>query len=109
MDKHSNINGAHQSSKKEYVIGLLLSLILTAIPFGAVIYGLGGQLVIAIILCCAVAQIFVQLIFFLHMNTASDNFWNTSSAAFVTLIIAIVVMGSMWIMNHLNHNMLMGH
>ena len=111
---HQNVShghgGAAHGSVREYVIGLVLSLVLTIIPFALVMSGTFNQpLTLAIILLCAVAQIFVQLVFFLHMNTSSESMWNTTSAVFVVLITAIVVLGSMWIMQHLNHNMLMGH
>lgn len=101
--------GAAHGSVKEYVIGLILSIVLTAIPFGMVMSGNSGAITLGIILLCLVAQVFVQLVFFLHMNGSSDQFWNTTSGIFVALIILIVVLGSIWIMNHLNHNMLLGH
>lgn len=106
---HSHGGAAH-GSVKEYVIGLMLSIVLTAIPFSVLMYDLlTPVLALTVILVCAIAQIFVQLIFFLHMNSSSEQIWNTTSAVFVVLIVAIVVIGSIWIMEHLNHNMLMGH
>lgn len=102
--------GAAHGSVKEYLWGLVLSIILTAVPFAMVmIGGFDNKLTLIVILLCAIAQVFVQLIFFLHMNTSSEQSWNTVSAVFIVLIVAIVVLGSIWIMNHLNHNMLMGH
>lgn len=102
--------GAAHGSVKEYVWGLVLSIVLTLIPFALVMYGsLSDGLTLSIILLCAVAQIMVQLVFFLHMNTSSEQIWNTTSAVFIVLITAILVLGSIWIMQHLNHNMLMGH
>ena len=83
---------------------------LTAIPFAVVMNGgVSSGLTLVLILLCAIAQVFVQLVFFLHMNTSSEQIWNTTSAVFIVLIVAIVVLGSIWIMQHLNHNMLMGH
>jgi cytochrome o ubiquinol oxidase operon protein cyoD len=107
--QHSHGGAAH-GSVKEYVIGLLLSIALTALPFASLMFELfTGPVTLMIILLCAVAQIFVQLIFFLHMNSSSEQIWNTTSAVFIVLIVAILVVGSIWIMEHLNHNMLMGH
>ena len=108
-DGHSHGGAAH-GSVKEYVIGLLLSIVLTALPFMSLMYDLFSPgLTLTIILVCAVAQMFVQLVFFLHMNSSSEQIWNTTSAVFIVLIVAIVVIGSIWIMEHLNHNMLMGY
>ena len=70
---------------------------------------LSGTAAVIIILLCAVGQMFVQLIFFLHMNASSEQLWNTTSAIFVVVLVAILIVGSVWIMAHLNHNMLMGH
>jgi len=102
--------GQAHGSVKEYVGGLIYSIILTVIPFAMVMMDVGSpQLKVAVIMVCAVAQIMVQLVFFLHMNTSSEQMWNTTSAVFVVVIVAIILVGSLWIMDHLNHNMLMGH
>lgn len=109
---NTHTQDTHEShgSVKEYIIGLLLSIVLTAIPFGIVMSGaLGETLSITLILLCAVGQVMVQLVFFLHMNGSSAQYWNTMSAAFSVLLVAILIVGSIWIMNHLNHNMLLGH
>lgn len=108
-DTHHHGGAAH-GSVKEYVIGLMLSIILTAIPFGIVMMDLmSGTPAIIIILLCAVGQMFVQLVFFLHMNGSSEQIWNTVSAIFVVILVAILIVGCIWIMAHLNHNMMMGH
>ncbi|MEM1404339.1 MAG: cytochrome o ubiquinol oxidase subunit IV [Pseudomonadota bacterium] len=102
--------GAAHGSVREYLVGLLLSVVLTAIPFGMVMGGFGSEgLAITLILLCAIAQVMVQLIFFLHMNGSSQQSWNTASAAFVVVLVGILIVGSIWIMQHLNHNMLLGH
>ena len=112
-NEHSTAHGqggqAH-GSVKEYVRGLVFSIILTIVPFAMVMAGVGStQFIIGVIMVFAVAQILVQLVFFLHMNTSSEQMWYTSSAEFVVVIVAIILIGSLWIMDHLNHNMLMGH
>ena len=95
---------------KEYVIGLILSIILTALPFAMVMGDLGSQsLQVAVILVCCIAQILVQMVFFLHMNMSSSQIWNSASAIYTVVILLAIVIGSMWIFEHLNHNMMMGH
>jgi len=102
--------GAAHGSVKEYVWGLIWSIVLTVIPFTMVMHGeFSTGLTMLIILVTAIAQMFVQLVFFLHMNTSSEQTWNVTSAVFIVVIVAVVVLGSVWIMQHLNHNMLMGH
>ena len=53
----------------------------------------------------AVAQMGVHLVFFLHITTAPDNANNVLALAFGVLIVCLVVFGSLWVMGHLNHNM----
>lgn len=107
---HSHDGGAAYGSVREYAVGLILSVVLTVIPFGIVMMGLmSGTAAVVLILLCAVAQVMVQLVFFLHMNASSEQLWNTSSAIFTVALVAILIIGSIWIMAHLNHNMLMGH
>lgn len=107
-EKHHG--GASHGSLKEYAIGLLLCIALTAFSFGIVMTeAVSGTTAVIVILITAVAQIMVQLVFFLHMNTSSDQIWNNTSAIFVVVLVAILIVGSVWIMAHLNHNMMMGH
>jgi len=109
-DNGHSPGGAAHGSLPEYLLGLSLSVILTAIPFAVVMSGaLGETLSIVLILLCAIGQVMVQLIFFLHMNTSSAQIWNSVSVVFVLLLVIILIVGSLWIMQHLNHNMLMGH
>jgi cytochrome o ubiquinol oxidase subunit IV len=43
---------------------------------------------------------------FLHITTAPDNTNNILALAFGVLIVALVVAGSVWIMYHLNGNLM---
>ncbi|MEM1435390.1 MAG: cytochrome o ubiquinol oxidase subunit IV [Pseudomonadota bacterium] len=109
-DPHHQAGGAAHGTFREYLVGLGLSLLLTAIAFGAVAFDLFPEgLTMAVILVTAVGQLLVQLIYFLHMNGSSGQLWNTVSAVFVVVLVAILIVGSIWIMQHLNHNMLLGH
>jgi cytochrome o ubiquinol oxidase operon protein cyoD len=48
----------------------------------------------------------VHLVFFLHITTGPDNTNNVLALAFGVLIVGIVIAGSLWIMYHLNINMM---
>ncbi|PID63889.1 MAG: cytochrome o ubiquinol oxidase subunit IV [Gammaproteobacteria bacterium] len=107
---HQDSSGQSHGSVKEYLTGLALSLVLTFIPFGLVaMSSMTPGSIMAIIIACAIAQLLVQGIFFLHMNGDSSQSWNTTSAIYVISTILFFVIGTIWIFNHLNHNMLMGH
>lgn len=87
--------------------GFILSIILTAIPFWMVMSGTASHTVIlGTVLISAVVQILVHLVCFLHMNTKSDEGWNMTAFIFTVIIIAILVVGSIWIMWNLNYNMM---
>lgn len=110
MGQQHGSGGEAHGSVKEYVTGLILSIVLTLIPFGLVAYGnMAVGAVMAVIIVCAIAQLLVQGIFFLHMNGSSSQAWNTTSAIYIISTILFFVIGSIWIFNHLNHNVLMGH
>ena len=103
----------HESkgSYMAYVIGFVLSVILTIIPYQLVIVEnaiTGRALVVALILF-AVAQLFVQLVFFLHLGRESRPWWNLQMFAFMALVLLILVIGSLWIMYNLDYNMMVPH
>ncbi|UVK76623.1 MAG: cytochrome bo3 ubiquinol oxidase subunit 4 [Sodalis sp. Fse] len=100
--------GDHQhSNHKSYLTGFILSIILTIIPFAMVMNNSASKnTLIAVIVICAVVQILIHLIYFLHLNTSSEQQWNLIAFMFTLLIIAIFVVGSLWIMWYLNYNLM---
>jgi cytochrome o ubiquinol oxidase operon protein cyoD len=101
---------AKERSLKEevrgYVLGFIIALALTAASFWAVdsheIYRQGAAVALLVL---AVAQMGIHLVFFLHITTSPDNANNALALAFGVLIVCLVVFGSLWVMQHLNHNM----
>ena len=99
--------GASLGSLKSYLIGFILSVILTVIPFAMVMSGTASHTtILATVVGLAVVQIIVHLVYFLHMNGSSEERWNLVAFLFTAMIIAIVVVGSLWIMYNLNINMM---
>ncbi|MHA6723665.1 cytochrome o ubiquinol oxidase subunit IV [Sphingomonas sp. RS2018] len=95
-------------SRRSYLIGFGLSVLLTAIPFWLVMSGvLGDPRATGIaVVALAVAQIVVHTIFFLHVSARSEGGWTLLALLFTLVIVAIVICGSLWIMFHLNTNMM---
>ncbi|MCF3936607.1 cytochrome o ubiquinol oxidase subunit IV [Acuticoccus sp. M5D2P5] len=91
-----------------YVSGFILSVVLTAVPFWLVMTGAldDRTLTAIIIMAFAVVQIVVHMVFFLHMNTTSEGGWNMMALIFTLVIVAIALIGSLWVMFHLNVNMM---
>ncbi|MFI8065375.1 cytochrome o ubiquinol oxidase subunit IV, partial [Acinetobacter baumannii] len=77
------------------------------IPFGMVMAGgFSRGLLVTVIAITAVAQVLVQLVYFLHMNTSSEQRWNMIAFIYTILCIAVLLIGSVWIMNYLHYNMM---
>lgn len=91
-------------SLKLCLFGFLSSFVLTIIPFLTVInHSIKKNILISILVTCSIVQILIHLICFLHINTSSEHRWNLMALVFTSLIITIFVIGSLWIMWHLNH------
>ena len=92
-----------------YVTGLGLAILLTAISFfiaGSTNLVWEPSIPIALVVL-AIAQMGVHLVFFLHITTGPDNTNNVLALAFGLLIVLLVVVGSIWIMYHLDQNMML--
>lgn len=90
-----------------YALGLGLAVLLTIGSFFIAGTSLiWSPAIPAALVAMAIAQIGVHLVFFLHIDTGSDNTNNTLALAFGVLIVFLVVAGSVWIMGHLDHNMM---
>ena len=109
-DDHHHGDDHDHGSFKTYMIGFLLSVVLTAIPFWLVMTGaLPAATTGLIITAFAVVQIVVHMVFFLHMNHKSEGGWNMLALIFTIVIVVIAVAGSVWVMYHLNVNMMPTH
>lgn len=90
-----------------YLIGLGLAVLLTIVSFFVAGTTLVWQPSIPVALVVlAIAQMGVHLVFFLHITTGPDNVNNVMALGFGVLIVLLVIAGSLWIMAHMNHNML---
>ncbi len=90
-----------------YLIGLGLATLLTIVSFFVAQTTLVWQPSIPVALSVlAVAQMGVHLVFFLHITTGPDNVNNVMALAFGVLIVFLVIVGSIWIMAHMNQNMM---
>jgi cytochrome o ubiquinol oxidase operon protein cyoD len=117
--EHTNTtsaHGAHDShaaggshSAKPYVIGFVLAIILTVIPFKLVMSGaLSAHATLWWILGLAVVQIVVHLVYFLHLDRSAEQSGNVMALMFTALILLIVLGGSLWVMHNMNANMMPG-
>ncbi|MGH8853065.1 MAG: cytochrome o ubiquinol oxidase subunit IV [Telluria sp.] len=114
MSDHHHNHGDHghhgyvtHYSAKDYAIGFVLSLILTAIPFWLVMGNvLPPETTRFTILGFAALQVIVQMVYFLHLNSKSEEGWNMMALILTIVLLVIVLSGSIWVMYHMNANMM---
>jgi len=104
---HEQDDGNH-GTMKEYAIGFVLSVILTAIPFWLVMAKVfdKSSTTAIVILGFAAVQVVVHMIYFLHMNGKIEGGWTLLSTLFTLILLIIVLAGSIWVMYHMNVNMM---
>ena len=102
-------HGAH-GSLKSYAVGFALSLITTLAAFWMVMSGaMARGAILPGIVLLAVVQLLIQLVYFLHMGSASsDQRENRWVLVFTLLILTIIVAGSLWVLHNMNVNMMPG-
>lgn len=101
-------HSADHGDVKSYVIGFVLSVILTAIPFWAVMEGdFSKTTTIWTVVVAAIVQLWVHLKFFLHLNfVTEDGRASTFSFLFSALVIVMIVGLSVWIIYEANAMMM---
>jgi cytochrome o ubiquinol oxidase subunit IV len=102
LDGHQAVEGIGS-----YLIGLALATLLTIVSFYVARTTLVWEPSIPVALAVlAIAQMGVHLVFFLHITTGPDNVNNVMALAFGVLIVFLIIAGSLWIMSHMNENMM---
>jgi len=107
-DEHDHDEGASHATLRGYLTGFVLAAILTIIPFWLVMSGgfEKSSTTAVVVLAFAAVQMIVHVIYFLHMDTKSQGGWNMLALIFTLVLVVITLSGSIWIMYHLNHNMM---
>jgi cytochrome o ubiquinol oxidase subunit IV len=108
MTTHEAGAGGAHLTLRGYVTGFVAAVFLTAIPFWLVMGKAFGNsnITAAVILAFAAVQIVVHMVYFLHMNAKSEGGWNLLALLFTTMLVVIALSGSLWVMYHLNTNMM---
>jgi cytochrome o ubiquinol oxidase operon protein cyoD len=107
-DHDDDHGGASHSTFKGYMTGFVLAVILTVIPFWLVMGKVlpSSNITGLVILGIAAVQIVVHMVYFLHMNTSSEGGWSLLALVFTAVLLVIMLSGSIWVMYHLNNNMM---
>jgi cytochrome o ubiquinol oxidase operon protein cyoD len=90
-----------------YIIGFVLSIILTGLAYILVVNKLvTGVAIVVLLAVLALIQAIVQLIFFLHLSWRRESKWRLFAFLSMLIVLVIIVAGSLWIMYHLDYNMM---
>ena len=105
---HGHDDGTSHSTLKGYLTGFVLAVVLTAIPFWLVMGKVFDKptTTAIVILALAAVQIVVHMVYFLHMNAKSEGGWTMLALIFTLVLVVITLSGSLWVMYHLDHNMM---
>lgn len=105
---HHEEEGGYHASYKGYLTGFILSVVLTAIPFWLVMGKVlpSPRLTAFVILGFAAVQMVVHMIYFLHLNAKVEGGWSLLAMVFTAALVVIMLSGSIWVLYHLNTNMM---
>lgn len=108
---HDHGEAEYHASFKGYAIGFGLSVLLTALPFWLVMGKVLASPVLtaAAILALAAVQVVVHMVYFLHLNAKVEQGWSLLALIFTGMLVFIMLSGSIWVMHHLNSNMMPTH
>ncbi len=108
MSQHHHAPSHAHGTRGSYLIGFGLSALLTLIPFYLVMTGVlqDVQATAFAVVALAAVQIVVHMVYFLHMNTRSEGGWTMMALVFTAILVAITLSGSIWVMYHMNANMM---
>ncbi|MBS0292502.1 MAG: cytochrome o ubiquinol oxidase subunit IV [Proteobacteria bacterium] len=115
QELHAGHDGHHHDdlhvSKGDYLKGFVLALILTAIPFGLVMSGAISDRPTAVLVLglFAAVQVVVHMVYFLHMNGKIQGGWTMLSTIFTIIFLAVTIVGTLWVMFHMNAAMMPAH
>lgn len=111
MEEHAKENSPKvegPGKQESYIIGFVMSLILTLLAYFAVAgHLMSGWPLILTVGALAFVQVVIQLIFFLHLGEEPSPPWNLLIFLFMVLIVSVIVIGSIWIMYNLDYRMAM--
>ena len=98
-------------SYRSYVIGFVLSVLLTVPPFWIVLSEVEMNVgwALAVIFGLGAVQIIVHVHYFLHVTVKAEQGWQSMSLIFTAMLLVIILAGSIWVMVHLHENMMPAH
>jgi len=108
LHSHEGAQEPEHGTLKGYLTGFVLAAILTVIPFWLVMGHVieSDAVTTVVVLALAAVQIFVHMVYFLHMNSNSEGGWNLMALVFTLIIVVVTLAGALWVMYNMNTNMM---
>jgi len=103
MTKIKQTHGTTHSLTIGFVLSLLLTFSSYLIATEKLVY---APFLVTTVLALAFLQFLVQVVFFLHLDKEEGPRWNLLAFVSTASIVLLVIVGSAWIMSHLNYNMM---
>lgn len=109
-EAHADGSEAGTFTLRGYLTGFAVAAVLTAVAFWIVMTGAIASAAVAgaVVVALAIVQIIVQTAAFLHVNARVQGGWTLLAYVFTAVLLVITIAGSLWIMQHLNANMMPG-
>lgn len=102
-----DLEEAEYGTKKLYLAGLILSVVLTLLAYFTVTaHSFSRPVVVALVVGFGTLQAMAQFFFFLHLNREAHPRWNLMVFLFMALMLVVLVVGSLWIMYNLDYRMM---
>lgn len=102
----AEINQPERTTMATYVVGFVLSVLLTLMAFWLVGgHHISGSAALFAIFGLALIQFCVQVLCFLHLGEDKRPRYKVMAFLFMILVVLILAGGSLWIMNNLNYHM----
>ncbi|QFT75407.1 MULTISPECIES: cytochrome o ubiquinol/quinol oxidase subunit IV [unclassified Ruegeria] len=99
MDKRSEM---HRRERRRYLIGYGGSLLLTFATFGvAHLFGIETPGVYLTIGLLGLAQLVLQLVYFLHIDRRRSSREDLHLVLFSTMVLLIMIFGTVWVLGNL--------
>lgn len=87
---------------RTYLIGFGLALVLTVVPFAMILLGgMSAGVTLAVVGAFAIVQVVVHLRFFMGIDLSERKREDLDLILFSTLVLLIIVLGTVWIMGNL--------
>lgn len=103
----NNHHDSSHGSVKSYIVGFILSIILTVIPYYLVVHhAMAFDKLVITVMAIAILQLLVQVIYFLHLSFKGEEYGKTLSFIFTLVVVFILVGGTIWIMWSLYERMM---